>query len=346
MTSKIFRILLTLCLITSLFTVPDKTVNAASFSPILPCDSGVVSTYYRYYNGGSPKTHGTRTDYRNAIDMTGNTGDPLYAVEQAKVVEKSFQSSGFGHYIVIEFANGLRALYGHMLSASPYNVGDKVQKGTVIGFMGSTGNSSGTHVHFEVYNPNNPSQITDPLMTYYKGRFALTIGYNSYRANKSYTGKDKYTKAYVSWLSTLEKNRDGDFVSPAGNGSSYNVSCTITSSKYIYAFSNSNASGYVGRVFPGDKCEISQVLCDGEVIKLTCPWDSSYKTVYVRTRDFFFKATKYINAYSGVNGSKVGRVYPGDNCRLLAIQNGYAKVLCPWDNGTNKIIYVYLSDLS
>ena len=334
--------ILTLCLMFSMFsfTVPGNTATAASFSPGLPCDSAVVSTYYRYYNNGNPKAHGCRSDYHNGIDFTGLSGDPIRSIEAGTVVEVSYQASGFGHYIVVKHSNGLYSLYGHLKAKPLYKKGANVSKGCIIGYMGNTGNSTGTHLHLELYDPNNKGKVIDPLMTYYKNRFTLQIGSNSYRANIGYTKNDAYAKAYCTWLSTLTKNRDGDYVAPAPSGTSYNVNYKAKSSKYVFAYNGPTATGYTGRVFPKDLVTIQQVLCNGQVLKMVCPWDGGTKTIYVRTTDFFFTAQRYIDAFSGINGTKVGRVFPGDVCRLLELKNGYARILCPWDTGINREVWI------
>lgn len=191
----------------------SNNTSSSSFNPVWPCkNSRYISTMYRYYNGGNPKKHGVRTNIYNAFDIAGSSGDTIYAIEKGTVVDKGYQSNGFGYYVVIKHQNGLYSLYGHMKNAASVNKGAAVSRKQVIGYMGSTGNSSGTHLHFELYDPNNYSRVINPWATYYQGKVSVTVGSNSYRANINYTS-DSYAQAWCRWLkNSCKKNSSGDYV--------------------------------------------------------------------------------------------------------------------------------------
>lgn len=82
------------------------------------------------------------------LDIANKTGTPLYAAE-AGTVERSGWNSGYGYNIVINHGGGLKTLYGHA-SKLHVKAGDKVSRGDIIANMGSTGWSTGPHIHFEV----------------------------------------------------------------------------------------------------------------------------------------------------------------------------------------------------
>ena len=84
------------------------------------------------------------------VDWAGPSGTPIYASGNG-VVEKEGWESGYGKFILIRHHNGYETAYGHM-SAYAKNVqeGEHVRQGQVIGFMGSTGLSTGSHLHFEI----------------------------------------------------------------------------------------------------------------------------------------------------------------------------------------------------
>ncbi len=197
----------------------DVAANEAftNFAPVWPCaSSNYISTMYRYWNGGNPSSHGCRSTKYNAFDIAGSYGEALYSVESGTVVEKGFQKNGFGYYVVIQHDNGLCSLYGHMKSEAIVNKGDIVSQGQTIGYMGSTGNSSGTHLHFEMYNPDDGSEVINPWTSYYQGNVNVTVGGNSYKANISYTN-DTYAVEWCNWLKNrCTMNNAGDYVFTVG----------------------------------------------------------------------------------------------------------------------------------
>lgn len=90
------------------------------------------------------------------VDIAGSgiDGRPIYAADTGTVILSKYYG-GYGNCVMIDHGNGYITLYGHMKSLSPYKVGDTVYKGiSVIGFVGSTGNSTGSHLHFEIKRNN------------------------------------------------------------------------------------------------------------------------------------------------------------------------------------------------
>ncbi len=85
------------------------------------------------------------------LDIGGSEGNALYAVDAGVVVYAGWNNGGYGNVVVIDHGNGWQSLYAHMNSVS-VGCGDGLFQGNVIGGMGSTGNSTGTHVHFELQN--------------------------------------------------------------------------------------------------------------------------------------------------------------------------------------------------
>ena len=83
------------------------------------------------------------------IDIWASTGTPIYAADNGVVITSGWTDSGYGYYIIVDHQNGIVTVYAHC-SELYASVGDTVQKGEVIAAVGSTGNSSGPHLHFEV----------------------------------------------------------------------------------------------------------------------------------------------------------------------------------------------------
>jgi murein DD-endopeptidase MepM/ murein hydrolase activator NlpD len=87
-----------------------------------------------------------------AIDIGGQTGNAIYAVDNGVVVYAGWSNYGYGYLIVVDHGTGWQSAYAHLSAVGVY-CGQSVFQGTVIGGLGSTGNSSGPHLHFElIYN--------------------------------------------------------------------------------------------------------------------------------------------------------------------------------------------------
>jgi len=97
------------------------------------------------------------------IDFTAAKGTPIYATGDGIVNSETGQKSGYGLAIIIDHGFGYKTLYGHCNSII-VNPGEKVKRGQVIGYVGSTGLSVGPHVHYEVIK--NGVQI-DPVNFFY-----------------------------------------------------------------------------------------------------------------------------------------------------------------------------------
>ncbi len=97
----------------------------------------------------------------HAIDIAAPLGAPIYAAAAGQVVKAGYtEYPGYGRMIVVRHEDGYQTLYGH-LSASYVHVGENVARGELIGRMGSTGRSTGSHLHFEIAKD---SWLLDPLL--------------------------------------------------------------------------------------------------------------------------------------------------------------------------------------
>jgi murein DD-endopeptidase MepM/ murein hydrolase activator NlpD len=84
------------------------------------------------------------------VDWAAPTGTPIYAAGNG-VIEKEGWESGYGRFMLLKHHNGYETAYGHMSAfAKGTHVGERVHQGQVIGFVGSTGLSTGSHLHFEI----------------------------------------------------------------------------------------------------------------------------------------------------------------------------------------------------
>ena len=99
--------------------------------------------------GPRPGPFGGGGEFHNGIDLIGDHGSPIYATATG-IVDQSEYDGGYGYHVIINHGNGLETLYAHLskLAVAPKT---KVIRGQLIGYMGSTGRSTGTHLHYAIY---------------------------------------------------------------------------------------------------------------------------------------------------------------------------------------------------
>jgi murein DD-endopeptidase MepM/ murein hydrolase activator NlpD len=114
---------------------------------------------------GRPQRH-------EGIDISGPPGTPVRSPAIATVIAASSHGA-YGRQVTLEHGNGVRSLYGHLLKLE-VKVGQKVEKGQVIGLVGSTGRSTGPHLHYELLVDGKP---VDPRR-FLGGAEAPTAGYS------------------------------------------------------------------------------------------------------------------------------------------------------------------------
>ena len=91
----------------------------------------------------------SKRSYHNGLDMACPQGTPIYSTASGTVVTAGY-TNVYGNYVIIKHTSGYKSLYGHM-SVINAKVGQYVDQGTVIGRVGSTGQSTGPHLHFTIY---------------------------------------------------------------------------------------------------------------------------------------------------------------------------------------------------
>ena len=125
-------------------------------------NSGITGSGSWQLPTGSPHVGGYEyaPPVHNGLDYSGKTGHSIYAADTGVVIYAGWSNRGYGNTIVISHGNGYLSLYAHLMDGGiNVSCGSVVYGGSLIGYMGSTGNSSGPHLHFEIrYNgsPVNP----------------------------------------------------------------------------------------------------------------------------------------------------------------------------------------------
>lgn len=116
-----------------------------------PTVGGYISSHMGYRWGS----------YHKGIDIARPSNRSILAADNGTIVSAGYQG-GFGNKIEIDHNNGMKTIYAH-LSSIDVQVGQTVEKGQQIGVMGSTGNSTGVHLHFEVHKDGNLQNPVDYL---------------------------------------------------------------------------------------------------------------------------------------------------------------------------------------
>jgi murein DD-endopeptidase MepM/ murein hydrolase activator NlpD len=127
--------------------------------PMPSCGHGCISQpfgcnsyWFEQYDAACPYPHRIHT----GIDIAGPYGTPIIAADTGVI---SFYPGyyGYGNYIIIVHGNGYSTLYGHLSRFnSSMSSGEIIARGDIIGYEGSTGNSTGPHLHFEIRVDNVP----------------------------------------------------------------------------------------------------------------------------------------------------------------------------------------------
>lgn len=124
--------------------IEGRSGTMASFPDRWPTDGGVISSNY----GGRVDPVNKGFEYHQGLDIAVDFGVPVYATA-AGTVEQAGWNGGYGRYIKLQHGNGYETAYGHM-SGLAVSTGQQVIKGEIIGFVGSSGYSTGPHLHYEV----------------------------------------------------------------------------------------------------------------------------------------------------------------------------------------------------
>ncbi len=141
-------------------TAPAQTVAAGEYMWPVGGNGGRISCLPYMAQGNYWHSYGGHT----GLDIAGSYGTPIYAAGTGTVISKGWDYTGFGNLIKIRHDDGKVTYYAHMSGfSSTMYVGKRVTMGECIGYMGSTGNSTGNHLHFEVRINNKPQWPPDYL---------------------------------------------------------------------------------------------------------------------------------------------------------------------------------------
>lgn len=155
---------------------PNGSIATVASNDVVSRDNGpsIFPTFGRWSDGWGTRLHPfyDKLCFHYGVDIANKMGTPIYATSDGEVIETTWDNE-YGKYIKIKHSNNFETRYGHLYSFQ-VNQGDKVRKGQIIALMGSTGMSTGPHVHYEVLidgakvNPAYYLNRTDDAVYYAK----------------------------------------------------------------------------------------------------------------------------------------------------------------------------------
>lgn len=135
----------------------DKRMMALRAIPSVFPVSGHITSLF----GTRKNPFASGYEFHTGLDIANSRGTPIRAAANGVVTEAGWDSGGYGILVTINHGNGYQSLYGHNCRVA-VKVGQRVERGQIIAYMGSTGRATGNHCHFEIrYNgrPINPYSI-------------------------------------------------------------------------------------------------------------------------------------------------------------------------------------------
>ncbi len=138
-----------------LFTSWKKLDNLASGAIAVPSDKPVKTAAFTSGYGVRSDPFRGSAAMHPGIDLAGPYGTPIYATADGTVLRAGWNSGGYGNLIEIDHGRGIATRYGH-LSQVLVSAGDHIARGQLIARMGSTGRSTGSHLHYEVRIDGRP----------------------------------------------------------------------------------------------------------------------------------------------------------------------------------------------
>jgi len=127
----------------------DNWVNLADAPSLWPVTGPITSSFGERldpFNGEGA--------FHAGIDISSSFGQPVHAAADGVIMTAGL-ASGYGREVLVDHGNGIQTLYGH-LSGFAVTVGEQVKRGQVIGYVGTSGRSTGPHLHYEVRIRNTP----------------------------------------------------------------------------------------------------------------------------------------------------------------------------------------------
>ena len=142
---------------TNSVSIPAETPKAEGKYQERPASSARIGSSFGYRRD---PFHG-RSKFHSGVDIKAKLGDPVGASHQGTVIFSNWHH-GYGNLIIVDHGGGVTTYYAH-LSAYALAPGDRVKRGTIVGYAGSTGRATSPHLHYELRINENPVDPLEPI---------------------------------------------------------------------------------------------------------------------------------------------------------------------------------------
>lgn len=158
---------ITLMVLASSLIVPQNTTSISEAeSIVLPATVSLTTQVNIHYPVENVRLNQGFSYFHPGVDLGGNKGDVIKPIENGTVESTDYSRFGYGNAVVIAHKDGIKSRYAH-LSRIDVRPGDEVTTDTQVGLMGSTGRSTGNHLHLEIREadgkPLNPIAVLGPI---------------------------------------------------------------------------------------------------------------------------------------------------------------------------------------
>ncbi len=177
--------------------------------------------YARLTSGFGARRHPVlgRMRMHKGVDYAARTGTPIMAAGDARVVSAGWHG-GYGNAVVLDHGRGYTTLYGHMSRVGKIKRGQRISQGTVIGYVGSTGMSTGPHLHYEFRingvhrNPLSitmppPEPLRGPALAQFRQQTSVALARIQQVENIIYADAGQATRQVASVAATKKAGRKG-----------------------------------------------------------------------------------------------------------------------------------------
>lgn len=218
--------------------------------------------------------------FHTGLDIAKAEGSPLYAIFDGTVKKVGYDSNGYGHYIIIEDKNGIKALYGHC-SSIEVSQGKSIEKGDIIAKVGSTGVSTGAHLHLEL--EDSEGNLLNPYFYLYSesgSPLGMNAYYNGYTGNYGNPGIPYDDESVRALFKEADKHLGKRYVFGANGPNTFDCSSFVSwvfRNSGIYNIPRTTAQGIFNQSTPVSPSEAKA----GDIIFFTGTYNAGVPVSHV-----------------------------------------------------------------